>query len=98
MKHICVLFAFLIVLLSCSPPEPVEMPDANLAAAVREVLGLDPNAPIADRNLKKLKSLRATSRGITNLTGLEKSDKFKTLKASRQSNCRYYTTRSFTSS
>ncbi len=45
MKHICLLFGFLIVFVSCSPPEPVEIPDPNLAAVVREVLKLDDNSP-----------------------------------------------------
>ena len=82
MKHICLTFIFLIAFISCSSPEPVEIPDANLAAAVREALNLDPNAPITDRNLKKLKSLSAKSRGITNLTGLEKATNLRHLNLS----------------
>ena len=56
MKHFSLFLVPLIVFLNCSFPEPVEVqiPDANLAAAVREALNLAPNAPITDRNLKKL--------------------------------------------
>ena len=67
MKHLCVLFAFLTVLLSCSPPKPVEMPDANLTTAVREALDLAPNAPIMERNLKTLRLLSVRAKGVTNL-------------------------------
>ena len=57
MKHICLLFVFFIVFVSCSPPEPVEIPDPNLAAAVREALSLDPNEPITQKKLDELKTL-----------------------------------------
>ena len=78
MKHIYLLFVFLIVFVSCSPPEPVEVqiPDPNLASAVREALGISPDAPIMDNELKKLKDLMASERSIKDLTGLEKAKEF----------------------
>jgi len=62
MKHICLLFVLFIVFISCSAPEPVEFPDPNLAAAVREALGLSPDEPIMDKKLKELKDLTAWGR------------------------------------
>ena len=81
MKHICVLFAFFAVFFSCSSPDPIEVqiPDANLAAAVRETLRLDPNESIRQKQLAKLKTLRVQGRVIKNLTGLEKAKGLKTL-------------------
>jgi hypothetical protein len=38
MKHIGLFFIFFTVFITCSPPEPVEIPDTNLAAAAREAL------------------------------------------------------------
>jgi len=53
MKHICVLFAFFTLFIGCSPPEPVEIPDPNLAVAVRARLQLDENEAIQEKDLKK---------------------------------------------
>ena len=58
-------------------PEPVPprgtdlIPDGRLAAAVRQALGLAPNAPITKQAMERLTVLRAGSRQIKNLTGLE---------------------------
>ena len=58
-------------------PKPVPLrgtdliPDPRLAAAVREALGLGPNAPITKQTMKRLMGLWAGSRQIQNLTGLE---------------------------
>ena len=53
------------------PPEVVSIPDANLAAVVRETLGLAPGDAISQLDMLKLESLEATGRQITDLTGLE---------------------------
>lgn len=53
------------------PPKVVEIPDPNLATALREALALDSNAPITDRQLLSLSSLDARNRAIKHLTGLE---------------------------
>ncbi len=47
------------------------IPDAKLAAAVRQELDLAPNAPITKQKLRELTKLTADSRGIEDLTGLE---------------------------
>ena len=73
MKYFYPTLVIFITFLSCSSPEPVEIPDANLAAALREALDLDPNAPIMEKDLKELEFLYADLRGIKNLTGLEKA-------------------------
>ena len=59
--------------------ENVTIPDANLAAVVREALGLDPNAPIPKKKLEALEILYAVEKDIGNLTGLEKATGLKIL-------------------
>ena len=49
----------------------VSIPDANLAAAIRETLGLRPRSAITQRDMLRLTRLEAPKRQITNLTGLE---------------------------
>lgn len=75
-------FSFVVIVsvfLSCSSPQKDAIteqkeiiPDQNLAAAVRFALKLYPNEPISEENLKVLKKLDASQRGIKDLTGLEK--------------------------
>ena len=50
---------------------PPEVPDANLAAAIRDVLGLASEAPITQLDMLRLTDFVAQDRKITNLTGLE---------------------------
>ena len=49
----------------------VKMPDANLAAAVQQELGLAASTLITEQVMQKLTTLGASDREITNLTGLE---------------------------
>ena len=49
----------------------VKMPDANLAAAVQQELGLAASTLITEQVMQKLTILGASDREITNLTGLE---------------------------
>ena len=53
------------------PPEIVSIPDANLAAVVREALDLTPGDAISQLDMLRLGWLEATSHQITDLTGLE---------------------------
>ena len=53
------------------PPEVVSIPDANLAAVVREALDLTPGDAISQLDMLKLVWLEANGRQITDLTGLE---------------------------
>ena len=53
------------------PPKVVSIPDANLAAAVREALGLRRTEAVTDLAMRELRLLEASNRQITNLTGLE---------------------------
>ena len=53
------------------PPEVVSMPDANLAAVVRETLDLTPGDAISQLDMLRLGGLEANDRQITDLTGLE---------------------------
>ena len=53
--------------------------DIRLAAAVREALGLAPNAPITEQNIQRLTTLDAADRQITNLAGLERATQLETL-------------------
>ena len=53
------------------PAEVVSIPDANLAAVVRETFGLAPGDAISQLDMLRLERLEATGRQITDLTGLE---------------------------
>lgn len=50
---------------------PVNVPDANLAAAIRVQLGLAGGTPLTGAHLRALTMLVASYQGITDLTGLE---------------------------
>ena len=56
-----------------APPVQAEVsiPDANLAAAIREALELPPGAAITSDAMRNLTRLAALGRGIADLTGLE---------------------------
>ena len=60
-------------------PEVVSIPDAKLAAAVRETLYLTPTDTITHLNMLKLTTLNAPSRQIKDLTGLEYATNLKYL-------------------
>ncbi len=61
------------------PPEVVSIPDANLAAVVRETLGLSPGVPLTTHAMLELRRLSAPTHQITNLTGLEHAHRLKSL-------------------
>ena len=52
-------------------PDPVDIPDVNLAAALRSALGLPINDPILPEEMEQLTNLTAPGRDIADLTGLE---------------------------
>ena len=59
-----------------TPPKPtpgavVHIPDPNLRAAIAEVLGKSPNAPITVEEMEGLRDLKARNKGIRDLTGLQ---------------------------
>ena len=56
---------------SVSPPPQMEIGDSNLAAVIRETLGLDADAEITDTDMADLTGLNASDRGITDIAGLE---------------------------
>ncbi len=62
---------FSIDITSLLPPEIVSIPDANLAAVVREALDLTPADAISQLDMLRLSGLEASRRQITDLTGLE---------------------------
>ena len=49
----------------------VHIPDPNLRAAIAEVLGKSPNAPITAEEMERLRELDVPNRGIQDLTGLQ---------------------------
>ena len=53
------------------PGGQVHFPDPNLRAAVAEVLGKSPNAPITVEEMKGLRRLDAENRGIHDLAGIQ---------------------------
>ena len=60
---------------------PAKIPDTNLAAAVRQQLGLDASTPITERMMQRLTTLYASKHQITNLTGLEHATQLVSLSA-----------------
>ena len=60
-------------------PEIVSIPDANLAAAVRETLGLATGEAVTQLDMLKLGYLGASARQIADLTGLEHAVNLKSL-------------------
>ena len=74
MKRLCTLFVICLTLscwLSVADAQTVRMPDANLAAAVRNTLDLGPNARITKQAMQSLTVLIAGESEISDLTGLE---------------------------
>ena len=63
----------------------VNIPDAGLAAALRAALGLTKKAGITTRALQGITTLDASSRKITQLTGLERATALTTLNLSNNS-------------
>ncbi|MDE0504412.1 MAG: leucine-rich repeat domain-containing protein [Candidatus Poribacteria bacterium] len=53
------------------PGGQVHFPDSNLRAAVAEALGKNANAPITAEEMKGLRGLNASNRGIRDLTGIQ---------------------------
>ncbi len=49
----------------------VYIPDTNLRAAIAEVLGKSPNAPITAEEMERLRRIDARNRGIQDVTGLQ---------------------------
>ena len=64
-----------------APPVQAEVsiPDAELAAVIRETLGLPAGAAITADAMRKLTELSASDRGIANLTGLQHATELKRL-------------------
>ncbi len=79
MKYLCILYGIFLVLFSCNYGGQVEIPDENLALAIRENLGLGPNDPITGRDLQKLNKLSAAQYEIKGLSGLEIAKNLTTL-------------------
>ena len=82
MRRFCrclVLFIVLSSWLRSASAQVVNMPDANLRAAVRDTLGLAPNASITKQALQRLTRLDARDSQIKNLTGLEHATRLELL-------------------
>ena len=72
MKKFYTFFVILIALscwLSVADAQTVRMPDANLAAVVRDALGLAPNAPTTRQAMQRLTSLNAQRSKVREVTG-----------------------------
>ncbi len=61
----------------------VNIPDANLRAALQEALGKTSGATITADDMASLKVLRANDRGISDLTGLESANRLRELHLNR---------------
>ena len=74
MKRFCTFFVILVSLsfwISVVDAQEIWMPDANLAALVRDELGLAPNAPITREAMRRLTFLDAQSYKVREVTGQE---------------------------
>ena len=74
MKRVCTFFIILIALscwTSVADAQTVRMPDANLAAVVRDALGLARGAPITRQAMQRLTFLDAQSYKVRVVTGQE---------------------------
>ena len=74
MKRVCTFFIISIALscwTSVADAQTVRMPDENLAAVVRDALGLAPGAPITRQAMQRLTSLNAQSSKVREVTGQE---------------------------
>ena len=76
---VLVLLSFLPLNLSLAQVEEVSVPDANLAAAIRAVIG----DSITTETILNLTELNANNRSITDLTGLEHAQNLTTLALAR---------------
>ena len=76
-----------------SSSHAVTIPDGNLAAAVREALGLGATDPIPQTALEKLERLDAKEKGIKDLTGLEQATGLKILELQKNQIHGHHTTR-----
>ena len=65
--------------------QTVDIPDANLRAAIEEVLGKTPNARITVEEMATLRELRAVSMDIGNLAGLEAAVNLENLRLNNNS-------------
>ena len=79
MKYLLTLFLILSVVFGCSFSEYVEIPDENLAAAIRDNIGLDQNDTITRRKLNKLTKLSGPQRNIKDLSGIQYAKRLSTL-------------------
>ena len=82
MKRVCTFFIILIALscwTSVADAQRIRMPDANLAALVRDALGLAPGAPITRQAMQRLTFLDAQRSGIREVTGLEHATQLEAL-------------------
>ena len=74
---LCTVLVVLSILINVSGGLPeaaaqnVNVPDANLAAVLRDLLEIDATAPISQADMARLQALLASDAGITDLTGLE---------------------------
>ena len=71
MKHLFILITILFTFVACSSSDHVDVPDSNLADAIREELHIPADAPISIKKLHELKRLNAPKENIKDLTGLE---------------------------
>ncbi len=71
MKYLLTLFLIIFVIFGCSSSEYMEISDENLAAAIRDSLGLYQNDTITRRQLSKLTKLSGPQRNIKDISGLQ---------------------------
>lgn len=79
MKYLITFCLILSIVFGCSSTEYVEILDENLAAAIRDNIGLNQNDTITRRKLNKLTKLSGPQRNIRDLSGLQHAKRLRTL-------------------
>ena len=78
-RFFVIFLAFSCLTLHIASAQVVNIPDPNLAEALRERLGLAPNAPITRQDMQRLEGFTAIDIQIRNLTGLEHATQLQVL-------------------
>ena len=78
-RNFAIRILFWLLITTNSFARVVEIPDPNLRTAIREALQLPDGQPITQQRMLEITTLKASGKGITNLTGLDNATNLKHL-------------------
>ena len=78
-RNFAIRILFWLLVTTNSFAQVVEIPDPNLRQAIREALQLPDGQPITQQRMLEITTLKASGKGITNLTGLDNATNLKHL-------------------